>query len=831
MANLHDCLQRAVDAGELDQIRADEAKSEFDQLVERYGQAMPFHQAEATAALHLKEATQKARRSRRHAVLNQLQSMVRLRHMVQTADDPALALRSMIERIEGGGFKGESVQSLSEAYIRSVNAGLNDVLPEVRRNLIGNNRKPALLRDIVRELHGDASGSEMAAALAEKVRHQQKRMRQMFNAHGGDIGEIDDYGLAHSHDAVRLRKAGFEAWAEKAAPLLDWHRMIDKRSDQPFAAAPGQRPDPVREREHLAQLYENIVTEGWNTREPSMAMGGKALYNRRADPRHMHFRNGSAWMEYNEAFGRSDPFTAMIGQLHGMARDVAMMRVLGPNPKLGLEYATQVAKKRAISAQDFDLGGRVDKAGKLAQTMLGHIDGSANEVYSEGWARFFSSTRQVLTSIQLGSAALSAVTDLQTMRVASSAMGLNPNNVMARQVQLLASSATRETARRMGYVADTLAQAGSAAARYTGEIVSGEFAERLTGFTMRASGLAHWTDVNRIAFQMEFAGYMAENAARGFDQIEPPLRRLFEERGITARDWDLLRAPDTLFNTDTGADFLSPFHWLEHQSSLPRAEAEGLAMRLQMAIEEQMEFAVPSATVEGRARMIGSSEAGTFFGELLRSTAMYKSFSVSLTLNQYRRFMALPSPMSRAVYAARMITGLTILGGVAVQLKELSKGNDPRPMDNMKFWAAAGFQGGGLGIFGDFFASETSRAGGGLAETLAGPVAGLAGDIIRPISSNVVRAAEGKDLLLGRDAANFIRYNTPVASSLWYGRVAFDRIVADQVQSFLDPEADAVWRRQMRRREREYGTRTFWPRGEPVPERGPDISNALGGSR
>lgn len=827
MANIHDCLQRAVDAGELDRIRASEARSEYEQLVDRYSQVMPRHQAEATAVLHLKEATQRAQRSRRHAVLNQLQSMTRLKALIEGAPDPAVALRNLLEHSDGSGFTGESVASLSEAMIRSVNAGLKDVLASVNRNLIGNQRQPALLGNIIRELHGEATGDAQAAALSQAVRHQQKRLRQMFNAHGGDIGQIADYGLPHSHSGVALEKAGFRAWADEIAPLLDWNRIIDKKTEQPFAAK-GARPDRTTEEAFLRDIYNGIITRGMDNHVPTLSMGGKALYNRRAEPRILHFQNGSAWLEYNKRFGTSDPFSAMIGGLHGMARDVALMRVLGPNPRLGLEYASQVAKVRVALSDDRKLIGRVNRMSGRAKAMLAHLDGSVNNTEAEAWASFFGSTRQVLTSIQLGSAVLSSVTDLATISMAARVSGLNPTNVLGRTTQLMASAATREAAARMGYVADTLANTGSAAARFTGDVVAGDLTERLTDFTMRASGLSFWTDMNRISFQMEFAGFMADNADRAFDQIDAPLRKLFRQRGITAQDWDLLRDPDALFRTDKGATFLSPFHWLETQTKVTRAEAEGLAMRLQMAIQEQLEFAVPTASVEGQARMLGDAKPGTFLGELGRSSTMYKAFAISLTLNQVRRFMALPTPMSKAVYAAKMSAGLILLGGVAVQLKELAKGNDPRPMDRPEFWMGALFQGGGLGIFGDFFSSETSRTGGGIAETVAGPVVGAASDVIRPIASNVTRAIAGDNTFVGRDVANFVRYNTPVLSSLWQTRLAYDRLVADSLQSLLDPEAEQVWRRQMRQRERDYGTRSYWPRGASGPERAPDLSNALG---
>lgn len=828
MANLHDCIQRAIDAKELDTTRGRAIQSEFNQLVDRYKQAMPLHQAEATAAANLKEATSKARLSRRHKVLNQMQSMVRIRDLVETSSDPLRAVRALLAYQEGFDFKGENVQSMSDTMIRSVNAGLNDTLRAVGRNLVGNSRDKVLLRDLLRELHLQDSGNAAAKAMAQAVRHQQRRLRQMFNAHGGDIGELDDFGVSHSHDAARIRQAGFDAWAETITPKLDWERIIDLRTGKPFAEG-GRMPKPEDSETFLKVVYDGIVTRGWDTREPSLITGGKALYSRHADHRVLHFRDGDAWIDYNADFGSSDPFSAMMGGLHGMAREVAQMRVLGPNPKMGLEYATQVARKKLEKAGDVKALAKADGEAARARTLMAHVDGSVNQAEREGWARFFGTVRSVLTSIQLGSAMLSSTTDVVTLRHAAAAVGMNPNNLLSRSVNLMASAQSREVAARAGYVADTLSATGTAAARYTGDVVAGEIGGRLSDFVMRASGLSFWTDMNRTAFQMEFAGLLAENAGRNLDQLEAPLRGVLENRGITSADWDLLRARDAMFTAPNGGTFITPFHWLEHQTALPRAEAEGLALRLQMAIEEQLEFAIPTANVEMRALTIQNNAPGTIGGELLRSTTMYKSFPLSLMLNQYRRFMAQPAGLPRWKYAATLSGGLLLMGALSIQLKELAKGNDPRPMGSLKFWGAAQLQGGGLGIFGDFFAAETSRAGGGLQETLAGPVVGLAGDLMRPAVSNIARLAEGKSSLLGRDVSNVVRYKTPILSSLWYGRLPWDRIFADTIQSVLDPEAEQVWHRQMSKRQKDYGTDTFWPRGALAPSRAPDLSNAIGG--
>jgi hypothetical protein len=839
MANIHDCLQRAIDGGEIDPVRGRAAQSEFEQLVARFEGTLPRAQAEAEAARALKEATRANAASRRHMVIAQMQAMVRLNALILNAPDPAVAIRNLLEKSDGSGFTGESVQSLQNAIIKSVNTGLQEFLRTTGRTIIGTSRDPAMLRNIIRERHGQATDDLAAKAIAQAVGQQQERLRQLFNAHGGNIGKLEDFGVSHSHNVTKIRAAGFDAWSAAVTKFLAWHRIVDFKTGRPFAAE-GAVPSADAAAVFLRDVWDGITSRGWDDRAPSMAVGGKALYNQRAEHRVLHFRDGDAWMDYNLQFGTSDPFTAVVGGLHGMARDIAQMRVLGPNPRMGLEFASQVAMKKAAELRDQAMEDAVTGASRLAKTMLSHLDGSSNMPVNVFWASFFGGTRSVLTSIQLGSAPLSATTDLATISMASKAVGMNPANVLARAARLMASSEERAMLAASGYVADGLADMGAASARYTGNTYAPEIAERLSSVTMRASGLAFWTDMNKLAFQGEFTAMLGTSAAKSFDQLHPELRQLFTQRGITPADWDLLRHPDTLFQprrSSNGAPplpgkadptFINPFHWLEHTST-PRAEAEGLSMRLQMLIEEQLEFAVPTASLEGRSRMLGQTRPGTFEGELLRSTTMYKGFALSLTLGQIRRFASLPKgDWSRAKYAAQMGAGLILLGAVAVQLKEMAKGRDPRPMDEGKFLLAALFQSGGLGIFGDFFASETSRAGGGLAETVAGPVVGFASDLLKPVASNVMRMIEGKETTLGRDAANLVRYNTPVLSSLWYSRLAFDRMVADQLQSLLDPDAEAAFRRQEQQRQRDYGSATWWQRGTMAPQRAPDLTNIAG---
>lgn len=839
MTSMADCLQRAIDFGEIDRQRGIQMIREFDQLVTRYQSIMPTAQAKARAAADLKEANKAKTARRRHVVLNQLQAMSRIRNLVLTAKDPAAAIKSLIEYNPHAGMQGESVRYLTEAYVTGINGALRDVLQETGQNVFSKSRNVKLLENLIRELHNEATGDVAAKTLAKTVRDQQQRMRRAFNSYGGDIGDLADFGVTHSHDAGQLRLKGFDAWAERIHGLLAWDRIPDLSTGKPFAAA-GQVPPFSQVQTFLKDVYDGIITRGWDDRDPSLVLGGRALANQRAEHRVLHFKSGSAWLDYNREFGTSDPFSAMIGGLHGLARDVAALRVLGPNPRAGLNYAAQVAQKLAADrgnptrknwlGQTVTMAEDVTMAGKTALAMLAHQDGTANIPHHVGWARFFGGVRSTLTSIQLGSAVVSSVTDAATISAAASTIGMSGRNVMSRSVQLMASQATRETAARMGYVAETLADSGATMARYFGQTFGTGLPERMSAFTLRATGLSFVTDMRKIAFQMEFAGHLADLADKPFAQIDANTRTMLARRGITAADWDMIRDPATRFRAPNGADFMTPYHWLETQTRLPRVEAEGLAMRWQMAIQEQVEMAIPTASLEGKALLQGTAPPGTFLGELARSSTSYKSFSLSLMLNQYRRFAEADSwGMNRWTYAAKLSGMLLVLGGLAIQLKELVKGNDPRPMDNGKFWMAALFQGGGLGIFGDFFNAETSRAGGGLAETLGGPVVGLAGEMIKPVASNLTRAINGESTMLGRDVAGLVRNNTPFATSAWYARTAYSRLVADNIQAFLDPEAELIFRRKVKKMAKDYGTQPFIPiRGTGQDFRLPDLTNIAG---
>ena len=253
-----------------------------------------------------------------------------------------------------------------------------------------------------------------------------------------------------------------------------------------------------------------------------------------------------------------------------------------------------------------------------------------------------------------------------------------------------------------------------------------------------------------------------------------------------------------------------------------------VATRLLEMINTERGFAVIEPGAAEKAVVLGSTRAGSWSGEFWRASAQYKAFPVSMMARHMVRGMQAYRAGDHGRYMVGLTVSLTAMGALAMQLKEVAKGKDPRDMSDWKFWGAAFFQGGGAGILGDFLNSSLTRADRSFYMTaIGGPTAGLIDDFMKLTGANIAATAEGKNANFGRDMANFVRRNTP-GSSIWYTRLALDRLMWDRVQQLADPEASRAFSRMESRAQQETGQRFWWGPGDAAPERAPAVGAALG---
>lgn len=357
---------------------------------------------------------------------------------------------------------------------------------------------------------------------------------------------------------------------------------------------------------------------------------------------------------------------------------------------------------------------------------------------------------------------------------------------------------------------------------------------KLANATMKASLLEAWTDAIRRGFSVTQMGALGKLSRMEWQALEEADRWRLASRGITETDfrvWNLAQ-PEAW----RGSQMLS----LQAVRAIPEAElaAVGLSLRDQNRavsrllgfISDESEFASLSQDLNTRAALTRGTQKGTIEGELMRSIALFKGFPLAMisrhwgrTVEQWRH----GEKVSSVAYAAGLMSSLTIFGALAVQLKDMVSGKDPRPMDTPKFWAAAFTQGGGFGVFGDILYTGMggqNRAGVPNWMSLLGPVLGSGAEALDLTLGNAGEALKGKETHAGAEALRFAKSHLPFLN-LWYAKAAIDHAGLQDLQEYLSP---GYLSRMQDRAQKEWGQSFWWQPGQGMPERGPDLERAMG---
>lgn len=845
MSGFRDCIMSAREQGVLD-------KEEADDLIARYerhrrarataGDLDPHEAAKLGLAGELDaEGTRqkylaKLAADKRDEILADL---TKYRDAKGRPDIYEAAMR----KLENFGFSGfSSVRGQALARTSLTHGEMADVLKTFERNTITgfHHAKPAA-RDVVREILGETTGNTEAAAMAKSVSGAFERLRQEFNAAGGDIGTIDGGYIPQYHNPLAVRRAGFDKWRAYLGERLAPERIKDPLTGDPISAP--------RLDEAMKVAYDRITTGGWNEREPQASPFGRgALANQRAEARFFVFKDAASWLDYDSQFGHGDPMKAIFQHINGMNRDIAALDVLGPNPSSTVEWMKQVVESehgKALTGadSDFHLSNWTDqgeqdagkKAAKHIEDLWQNVRGRG--VISTTLSKAFGDIRNVLTSAQLGGAAVTAaMTDPAIDRAARMALGMPDTwlfganaktyldavsnlfhaSVLARPLATVIDRMTgmpREHAARSGMIVEQFLHILGDEARYAGTLGGNVWSRWLAERTINASGLGPITDARRAVFHLDFQAFLGDMAGKDFAGLPDRLRAKMEGYGFDAKSWDTMRAVE---QTD---GLLRPVDVAQKDRAL--------AGRYLEMILGETERGIPTTNMRAKALITGGAPRGTWAQELLDSFLQYKSFGLSLVTLQAEAIAHETANMGRArgaSYAAQLFILTTIGGALTLQLKNMANGKDPQNVRDVKFWTAAMATGGGMGIYGDFLFNDVSSGGASFLQQATGPVGAAATDVAKVTLGNLQELWQGKDTHAGAEAAKFAARYTPLASSLWYTRLAYQRELMDQLQYLVDPKAARSWREQERKVMRDKGQGFWWHPGDAAPARMPAIT-------
>lgn len=806
--DLRACLDARVTAGAITKAQADEAY-ELVKHFEREG-ASPGDAA-ARAAQRLADDAIVAKRQRALQIQKAVETEANARSHPRniSAGVAAIFARDLWQQASY-----PNIEARYRAVLRDLQAKFSHGLTAYRLKTAGLSRDTIGLRAFVRELFEENSGNPTARSAALGWRDATDSGVALFNAAGGNLRRKEAWRLPQHWDKTKVDAMGEEAFREEMLSAMDNGRLQILDYDTGSAVT---REKAVR---IIDDAFQRIVTDGLVDLTPGQAGMGKVA-NRRTAPRAFEWTSSEAWFEFNDKFGVGEArlFDLLTGHLDGMARDIAQMQVLGPNPQAQARRLIDIARKSGGT------DGRPAKGWQVyhLESLWDYVSGKANSPVSERMAGGFRSVRAWLTSAQLGSATVSSVTDFATTGLTARWNGLPAARVMRTYLDFMTGGEQmRARAIRAGLGAEGWTQRAAGAHRHQAEIIGYELPVRISDFAMKASLLTPHTESLRYAMGWEMLSHMTELAeAGGWERVPAAVQRALGRYGIEEADWNLIRGAGL-------ADLGDGVKMLDHMALARQGRAEAAAAaKLQQMISTEQDFAVPTPGALERTLMQGKLRPGTLSGEFLKSTLQYKTFPVTIMAQQLMRGLNSLRAGDRGAYLAALAVSTTMMGALAWQLKNIANGRDPQPMDDPRFWAAAFVQGGAAGILGDFFYSGTNRAGRSFWMTIAGPTAGLVEDAIQLTTGNIpALASEEDDTNFGRELARFTRRYTPL-TSLWYTRLAMDRLMWNRMQELLDPRAPQDWRRLERRRQDEFDQDYFWAPGQTAPERGPDLSASV----
>ncbi|MCP3941093.1 MAG: hypothetical protein GY710_06375 [Desulfobacteraceae bacterium] len=219
-------------------------------------------------------------------------------------------------------------------------------------------------------------------------------------------------------------------------------------------------------------------------------------------------------------------------------------------------------------------------------------------------------------------------------------------------------------------------------------------------------------------------------------------------------------------------------------------------------VADEIDTSIIASDDRTRAAMLQGTKPGTVKGELLRSMAQFKAFPWTFQQRflKSQRWNNKGVNQSDKAGVSFLIANSLVFGYAAMTLKDLAKGNTPRDPNKPETWLKAALQGGGAGFYGDFIFSKHNRFGGGLVDSLAGPVVGTAANAVNLFQDLYRGDAKAADAI-------YTGLNNTPYINLWYSRALLDYTLLNHVRDAVSPGSR---KRQEKRYNKEFGGRRWF---------------------
>lgn len=689
-------------------------------------------------------------------------------------------------------------------------------------------RDPRAEALLVRALHGDITVPKLFQDAARDFHTIAERLRQRFNAAGGDIGKLDNWGMPHSWSMQKLLKAGKQAWTDIMLPLMDREQYVHED---------GSRFSDDDMRAFLGEAWQSVVTNGANKVLGGERTGGGIKANRHSAERQIHLKDADAYLQAMRTFSGRGVLDAMLGHVRRMSRDIALVEQFGPNADLSFRQALETETARAIVAHPERAAHFANFSKRLVERYNYEVNGSP--MPSTWYGKAIQGWRN-LNLMKLSATVINSLGDWGTMLTTAHVNGVPKTKMWLNELRALnpLDRSQRDIAASAGLMVREYSQT---LARFGDEIGSNGWTSKLGNTILKVSLAPYVWRARQQAFSlgmMDQVGRAVAEHARLAD-LNDGDQRLVKHFGLTDDDWQVFRLAKP---NDWGGNhsLLTP----EAIYQIPDAqlEAAGIdnpqlakdkaASNLMALVYSEQDRAILEPGPRIKVALGGMTDPDSVKGILFRSFSLFKTYSFDMTYQHLRRAIKYYDNWQSSVgYLAALIAATTVCGATANAINDLIAGRDPRTLnlsakEGWKNWVGALVRGGGLGLYGDYLINTAGARGNTLAETLLGPLVSDASSLL-DLGQKAIAAGTDPNADIERklhspavEAERTVRSYIPGAN-LWYTRAVLDHLIFNDLSEYLSPG----YMQRAKARDRQQDHTYYWQPDQAFPDRAPDFSH------
>lgn len=806
-----DCISAKVKAGELNEELANQVINEFEESLTTSDPR--------TAYLDLADKKKK----QMERVAKNLVRHNEIKAEIVKGFDSFNEERDMVNYVRK---KNLMANSQAEVELNNFQKVLNDGLDGGLKN----QSREDVLEAVTAILDKREASTPQAKLIKDNIQKSLKFAKNEADALGIIMGDLGDSYIPRSWNRQKIRAMSMDEWVNGLIDKVDFQGRSRAQMEEFLRLSKLE----IQTNGRLSAL-ELKQLEGEADFTSKSSLEGTEVQFKRNHSRQIHFKDSKSHFEAMEFAGYGkDSFTSDLQKyFFSMSKDLGTARVLGPTPrKLLKELQTEAAlrkERRMISDYEYKPKNS-ERAKKLLEAEFNIMQGTSFDGDRDSpLYRMFVGSQLWMRASHLGSAVVSAIPDTNFSAMTNLTNGgsfLKPFKDYFKFFSGLGRKELTDLAEEMGYLTEIFGGTLFDEARFSivGDSDGAALGKlrKINDFTFKASGLNAWTKGGKIIAQINANITLSKHIKnkKAWGDLGLALRERLETSGINEAKWsrileevEVKEGRASFFNADD----------LRVKDPLNKNGLYDLAEDLDRFVFDMQNLVVNENNVTTRAitsgAYFGGGRVGTAGKMFSESIFQYKNFPITVMINHLFPAIRRASQDKRHLgEVGALVVGTGLMALIPLQIKELLKGRTFKEI-TPELLAASLAQGGGAGILGDFLFQDTSRFGASMTATLAGPYVSTAESFYETFYANPKDRAIGtrKSGSFQEDIVKLARRNTPVLSSLWYTRLAVERLLFDSLQEFVDPKYKKNIKRQ-KQRINKLGQRFWWEPSEKRPD-------------